>query len=117
MEREQGESTPKFDEVAYAWDIFRYWTASEDTARFQASYLGRYENRDAFGAQLLSQLGADARLQRLPDWLRAYVRLDASAVVADFERAGHFYVYDAPHGEGTFVFDVDSDREAAHETA
>lgn len=117
MEGEQEKHTPQFDETAYAWDVFRYWTASDDPARFQASYLGRYENREAFGQQLLSQLGADTRLQRLPEWLRAYVRLDASAVVADFEQAGHFYVYDAPHGEGSFVFDVHNDREAANQPA
>jgi hypothetical protein len=117
MEGEHSTFTPKFDEADYAWDVFQYWTTSEDRARFEAAYVGRYENRAAFGKQLLSQLGADTRLQRLPDWLRAYVRLDAAAVVADFERSGHFYVYDAPHGEGTFVFDVHSDREAAAETA
>jgi hypothetical protein len=104
---------PQFDEAAYAWDVFQYWTGSQDTDRFRAVYLGRYADREAFGQQLLSQLGADARLQRLPDWLRAYIRLDAAAVTADFERAGHFYVYDAPHGEGTFVFDADTDRDAA----
>lgn len=113
MTGEHEQFAPTFDETAYAWDIFRYWTGSEDEARFRSAYLGRWESRDAFGQQLISQLGADARLQRLPDWLRAYVRLDVDAVVSDFERAGHFYVYEAPHGEGTFVFDVWNDRAAA----
>jgi hypothetical protein len=74
------------------------------TRRFREAYFGHYSDRAAFG-QELAGLGADGRLQRLPDWLRAYVRLDGAAVVADFEAAGHFYVYDAPEGGGTYVFD------------
>lgn len=50
--------------------------------------------------------GRRYRLARLPDWLRAYVRIDGEAVVRDFESAGHFHVYDAPEGGGTFVFDA-----------
>ncbi len=56
-------------------------------------------------AAMLSELGADRRLQRLPDWLRAYVRLDGAAVVADFEQAGHYHIVDAPDNGGTYVFD------------
>src|SRR3954453_20075773 len=110
---EQPEFAPQYDERAYAWDIFMYWTGTEDEARFAASYVGRYADRNAFGQELFHQLGVDARIQRLPEWLRAYIKLDGTAVVDDFERAGHFFVYDAPHGEGTFVFDVWNDREAA----
>src|SRR3954470_3594076 len=113
MEGEQSEFAPKFDERSHARNIFQLWTGSDDVARFEGAYVGRYENRDAFGQELLHQLGVDARMQRMPESLRAYVRLDRSAVVADFEAAGHFYVYDAPYGEGTFVFDVWNDREAA----
>lgn len=116
MTSEHETFAPKFDERGYAWDIFRYWTSSEDVARFEASYVGRYADRDAFGQELLHQLGVDTPLQRLPEWFRAYVRFDGVAVVDDFERAGHFYVYDAPHGEGTFVFDVWNDRPAAANT-
>jgi hypothetical protein len=88
-----------------AWDAFQYWTGSRDADRFRSAYLGHYPNREAFGAKLLAGLGADGRLQKLPDWLRAYVRLDGEAVVADFERAGHFYIFDAPDHGGTYVFD------------
>src|SRR3954468_1660574 len=92
-------------ETGVAWDVFQSWTGSRDAQRFRAAYLGHYADRAAFGAELLAGLGADARLRRLPDWLQAYVRLDGVAVVADFERAGHFYVYDAPDDGGTYVFD------------
>lgn len=102
--------------TATAWDVFQYWTGSQDVDRFRTAFLAHYSDRTAFGQELLAGLGADGRLQKLPDWLRAYIRLDAEAVVADFERAGHFYVYDAPHGEGTFVFDAYSHREAAADT-
>ncbi len=92
-------------ETSVAWDAFQYWTSSRDVARFHQAYLGHYPDRQAFGEQLLSELGADRRLQQLPDWLRAYVRYDGAAVVADFEQAGHYYVIDAPNNGGTYVFD------------
>ena len=94
------------DVIQTAWDAFQYWTGSRDEARFRSSYLGHYADRAAFGTELLSQLGADRRLYRLPDWLRAYIRLDGEAVVRDFEAAGHFYVFEAPDGSGAYVFDA-----------
>jgi hypothetical protein len=95
-------------EAPTAWDVFQYWTGNQDVDHFHAAYLGHYADRQAFGEELLAGLGADGRLQKLPDWLRAYVRLDGAAVVADVEQVGHFYVYDAPDGRGTYVFDGDS---------
>lgn len=93
-----------------AWYAFQYWTGSRDEDRFRRSYLGHYADRDAFGQELLAQLGADGRLYRLPDWLRAYIRLDGEAVVRDFEQAGHFYVFEAPDASGVYVFDAHADR-------
>ncbi len=113
MTGEHEQATTAFNETAYAWDVFQYWTGSDDTARFQDCYLGHYASRAAFGEELLSRLGADSRLQKLPEWLRAYVRLDGEAVVTDFEQAGHFYIYDAPHEHGTFVFDTYNTNEPA----
>ncbi len=95
----------KRNEQAYAWDIFQYWTASRDRERFRQAYLGHYASREAFGQVLLAEYGAGECLSQLPSWLRTYIRVDGSALVADFERAGHYYVYDAPHNHGTFVFD------------
>ncbi len=94
------------DRLAAAWDVFQLWTGGRDADCFRRSYLGHYARRDAFGQELLARLGADGRLQRLPDWLQAYVRFDGEAVVRDFEAAGHFYIYDAPRQAGTFVFDA-----------
>jgi antirestriction protein len=105
MSHEHSEQAEAVETTA-AWDVFQYWTGSRDVDRFRACYLGHYASRDAFGQELARSLGADARLQRLPDWLRAYIRFDGAAVVADFERVGHFYIYDAPHDGGTFVFDA-----------
>ncbi len=93
-------------ELETAWHAFELWTGSRDEARFRESYLGHYADRAAFGRELLSQLGADRRLYRLPDWLRGYIRLDGEAVVADFEAADHFWVFDAPDGSGAYVFDA-----------
>jgi|SRR4051794_4385231 antirestriction protein len=99
--------TQEREQINTAWQAFRYWSGSSDETEFRRSYLGHYTSRDAFGQQLLGQLGATARLQRLPDWLRAYLRFDGAAVLRDFEQAGHFWVYDAPHDNGgCFVFDA-----------
>ncbi len=89
-----------------AWHAYQYWTGTTDEAAFRRSYLGHYASRDAFGQELLARLGADSRLQRLPDWLRGYLRFDGEAVLHDFESAGHFWVYEAPGDEGCFVFDA-----------
>lgn len=94
------------EELATAWHAFQYWTGSRDEHHFRHSYLGHYADRAAFGEELLARLGADARLARLPDWLRAYLRFDGAAVLRDFEAAGHFWVYDAPDGGGAYVFDA-----------
>ncbi len=93
-------------ELETAWHAFELWTGSRDEARFRESYLGHYADRAAFGTELLARLGADWRLARLPEWLRAYVRFDGAAVVRDFETAGHFYVFEAPDGSGAYVFDA-----------
>ncbi len=106
MTNEQRPIMPKFDEDAYAWDIFRYWTASTDLERFRQTYLGHYASRTAVGEELMHNLGVDRRLQKIPGWLRPYVRFDAEAVVADFERDGHFFIYDASYDGGTYVFDT-----------
>src|SRR4051794_12161718 len=84
MTGEHEQFAPAFDETSYAWDVFQYWTASDDEARFRESYLGHYASRAAFGEELLHQLGVDSRLQKLPAWLRVYIRFDGEAVVADF---------------------------------
>lgn len=92
-------------EERVAWQAFQFLYGSRGAAAFRASFRGRFANRDAFGQELLRGLGADARLFGLPPWLRAYIRLDGAAVVADFEAAGHFQVFDAPEDGGSYVFE------------
>ena len=93
------------DESRFAWQAFQLWTGSQDVDRFRDAYIGRYPDRETFGQELLSSMGAEGRLNKLPQWLRSYVRLDGAAIVADFERAGHYYVYEAPEDGGAYVFD------------
>lgn len=88
-----------------AWHAYQLWTGTTDETGFRRTYLGHYPSRDAFGQELVTRLGARNRLQQLPDWLRAYLRFDGEAVLRDFEAAGDFWVYDAPDGQGCFVFD------------
>jgi len=105
MEHETQQRTDE-TETGEAWSAYQYWTGSRDSERFSRSYLGHYDSRDAFGQELLGQLGADARLQRLPDWLRGYLRYDGEAVLRDFEAAGHFWVWDSSQDQGCYVFDA-----------
>lgn len=95
-------------DIHIAWDAFQLWTGGRDTQLFRRSYLGRFDSRDAFGLRLLQDFGANERLQQLPDWLRAIVRLDGAAFATDFERAGAFHIYDAPqvNGGGSYIFDA-----------
>jgi hypothetical protein len=106
MNIEVQQQPPEQAVTRMAWDAFQYWTGSRDHDRFRRSYLGHYADRGAFGQELLSRLGADGRVARLPDWLRAYVRFDGEAVVRDFEAADHFYVFEVPDDGGAFVFDA-----------
>lgn len=104
METEQ-QLTPEQRLLETAWEAYRYWTGRDDEAGFRASYLGHYASRDAFGQELFATLGATTRLQRLPNWLQAYLRIDGTAVLRDFERDGQFWVYDMPNDGGCHVFD------------
>jgi hypothetical protein len=99
-----------------AWQAFQYWTGTRDADYFQRSYLGHYADREAFGQELLGRLGAEARLARLPAWLRGYLRFDGAAVVADFEAVGQFHIVDTPAG-GSFVFDAYEQPAAVVESA
>jgi len=57
-----------------AWQVFRYHSASSDRRQFEATYVGHYATRAAFGETLLRDTyGADARLHQLPRWLQGYV--------------------------------------------
>lgn len=107
-----GETTTQAErgQLETAWHAFEYWTGSRDEARFRRSYLGHYASRAAFGVELAERLGIGARLARLPEWTRAYLRVDGDAVARDFEAAGHFWIYDLPEGGGAVVFDAEGGR-------
>lgn len=90
-----------------AWQAYQLWTGERDVADFRATYLGSFENRAAYGEQLLMQLGAYERLARVPQWMRHYLRFDGEAVLRDFEAAGHFWVWPGGDSAGAcHVFDV-----------
>lgn len=93
-------------DIHAAWNAFQLWSGRRDAELFRRSYLGHYRDRDTFGQRLLHDFGVQQRLEQLPEWLRAVVRLDGAAFAADFERAGAFHLYDAPDNGGTYVFDA-----------
>lgn len=99
-------TTQEQEIIQAAWDVFQYWTGSRDEDYFRRAYLGCYDSREAFGVELAERLGIGARLARLPEWTRAYLRIDGAAVARDFEASGHFHLIEAPGEQGTFVFDA-----------
>lgn len=106
MSHETIATNEQSDEPQVAWNAFQLWTGSRDADHFRSAYLGRFPDRDAVGRQLLEDFGVHRRLQRLPEWLQRYIRLDGAAFLADFEAEGNYYVYDAPDGAGCYIFDA-----------
>jgi len=97
------ETASEDDQLFEAWQVFQYWTGTRDAVHFRGAYVGHYEDRAAFGRNLVTLLGAPEYLARLPVWLQDYLCVDGEAVITDFEAAGHYYVHDAPDG-GCYVF-------------
>ena len=74
-----------------------------DEATLTAAFVGRWASREAFGLELLQDVGAETRLRTLPGWLQPFVRLDGEAYSRDLERAGLYVV--APVESGVCVLD------------
>lgn len=103
IEQQQDTEQPA---IETAWHVYQYRFGTRDADHFRRAYLGHYPSRAAFGEELALRLGAAERLARLPEWLRAYLRIDGEAVLRDFEQAGHFWVHELPDGQGAYVFDA-----------
>ena len=86
-----------------AWEVFRFYSGSQDQERFRVAYVGHWPDRGAFGEHLLADYGADRYLRGLPPWLQRYTQLDGQAFAADFEQAGHYYI--AEVRDAVYVFD------------
>lgn len=74
-----------------------------DPTSFEARYQGRWDCLAAYADGLLDELGAAEAMERLPDWLQAYVRVDYEQFARDLELGGDVCVVGTSDG-GVFVF-------------
>ena len=86
-------------------DARDYWRVLDqvDEGQIGEAFIGLWPSREDFGQQLLAENNAADRLADVPAWLRPYVRLDGTALVADMERAGIYVL--AEVARGVCVFD------------
>ncbi len=75
-----------------------------DQASFEQAYRGTWDSTTAYAEQLLDDVGAEAYLRDVPDWLRPYVQIDSEAFARDLELGGDIYA--ARVTDGVAVFDA-----------
>ncbi len=87
-----------------AWtDEFEGQAASLDYESFQDAYLGHYDSLENYVEQMADDLGYATELDKLPEHLRAYTRIDYAAIARDMESSGEVASVAGPHG-GVWVF-------------
>jgi antirestriction protein len=74
----------------------------EGLDQFDDCYRGEWDSLTAYAEELLDDIGAEAALDGIGDWLRPYVRIDAEALARDL--AADLNVAASPTG-GVYVFD------------
>lgn len=87
-----------------AWaNGFEGEAASLDYESFQDAYLGHYDSLEDYVEQMADDLGYTRELNKLPEHLRAYTRIDYAAIARDMEASGEIATVDGPHG-GVWIF-------------
>ncbi len=95
---EHGEAFAAFAEVAER-DQDRLWL-------FEEMYRGKWDSLEAYAEHLLEDLGVEAQLEQLPEWVRPYVSVDVQALVNELETSGSVTTTPASEG-GVHVFDFE----------
>jgi antirestriction protein len=73
---------------------------------FEQLYKGEWESLDAYAAHLLEDMGVEAHLAQLPEWVQRYVTVDVQALVLELETDGSVMTAAASDG-GLHVFDFE----------
>lgn len=90
-----------------AWaDVFDGEEASFDIDGFRESYLGHFESLTDYVQQMADDLGYEAELDKLPEQLRSYTRIDYAAMARDMEHSGAIAAVPDPSG-GLWIFRTD----------
>ncbi|WP_421874701.1 antirestriction protein ArdA [Mycolicibacterium wolinskyi] len=91
-----------------AWaNVFDVDDTGADDASFHESYLGHYDSITAYVEQMVGDLGYEEELDKLPEHLRSFVRIDYAAIARDMEASGEIATVSAPQG-GLWVFRADT---------
>lgn len=87
-----------------AWaDVFEGEPASFDIDSFHEAYLGHYDSVTDYVEQMADDLGYTEELDKLPEHLRDYVRIDYAAIARDMHLSGDIATVDDPNG-GVWIF-------------
>lgn len=87
-----------------AWaDVSEGEPASFDIDSFHDAYLGHYDSIADYVEQMADELGYTRELEKLPDYLRNYVRIDYAAIARDMHLSGDIATVDDPNG-GVWIF-------------
>lgn len=87
-----------------AWaDVFDGEDASFDTDAFHEAYLGHYDSVTDYVEQMADDLGYEQKLDKLPEYLRGYTRIDYAAIGRDMELSGDIATVQDPNG-GLWIF-------------
>lgn len=87
-----------------AWaDVFDGEDASLDIESFRESYLGHYDSVTNYVEQLAEDLGYEQELDKLPEHIRQYTRINYAAIARDMELSGDIATVPDPSG-GMWLF-------------
>lgn len=75
----------------------------EDFDSFHESYLGHYDSIEEYVEQMADDLGYTKELDKLPEHLRHYVRIDFAAIARDMDLSGDIAAVNDPIG-GVWIF-------------
>jgi antirestriction protein len=90
-----------------AWaDVYDGEPASFDIDSFQEAYLGHYDSVTDYVEQMADDLGYTRELEKLPEHLQAYARIDYAAIARDMHLSGEIATVDDPNG-GIWIFRTD----------
>ncbi len=71
--------------------------------RFQDHYLGQWDSTEVYVENLLEECGDYEHLDRLPEHLKPYIKIDTEMMARDYE--SELYVVECQEG-GVFIFDT-----------
>lgn len=80
----------------------------EGIEKFEERYLGTWDSLEAWAEEVLDDMGVNAEVSNLPNWVQLYVKIDVSGFARDCELGGDVVAVPIPieetGGVGVWVF-------------